>query len=64
MTKNSVNLEIFTRILFFANSVKRHICDIKKSRLGHDLATSVNDRVILPFREGLIRTKLCRCKVS
>ena len=33
------------------NSVKRHICDIKKSRLGYDLPISVKDIVISPFRE-------------
>ena len=31
----------------FANSVKRHICDVKNLRPGHDLATSVNDRMII-----------------
>ena len=35
----------------FTNSVKRHICHIKKSRLGPDLPTSVNDRVISPFHK-------------
>ena len=34
----------------FANSVEGHICDVKKSRLEHDLPTSVNDRAISPFR--------------
>ena len=34
------------------NSVKRHICGIKKSRLGHDLPISVQDRVISPFSRG------------
>ena len=48
----------------FANSVKRHICDVKNSRLGHDLPTSVNDRVILPCREDFIFTKLRICAVS
>ena len=33
--------------------VKRHVCDLKKSRLEHVLSTSVNDRVIPPFRECL-----------
>ena len=37
----------------FANSIKRHIFDVEKSRLGHDLLTSVTDRVISPFHEGL-----------
>ena len=43
--------EIFAKILFFANSVKRHICDAKNSRLGHDLYIAVNDRVISAFRK-------------
>ena len=37
----------------FANSVKRHICNFKNSRLGHDFPTSVNDRVISPFHKVL-----------
>ena len=36
---NTVNLDN----LIFANSIKRHICHIKNSQLGHDLPTSVND---------------------
>ena len=48
----------------FANSGKRHICDVKHSRLGYGLPISVNNRVILLFREGLIFTKLCTCEVS
>ena len=32
----------------FANSVKRHICDVKM-RLEHDLPRSVNDRVVCVF---------------
>ena len=39
----------FLKIFIFANSVKRYSCDIKKSRLGHDLSISLNDRVISPF---------------
>ena len=27
----------------FANSIKIHICDVRNSRVGHDLPTSVND---------------------
>ena len=34
------------REFIFANSVKRHICNVKNSRLEHDLATSVNDSLI------------------
>ena len=48
----------------FANIVKRHICNVKNSLLGHDLPTLVHDRVILPFREGFIFTKLRICEVS
>ena len=48
----TVNSEIF------ANSVKRHICDVKKLPFGHDLLISVNKRVITPFREDFIFTKL------
>ena len=48
----------------FANSVKRHICDVKNSRLGPDLSTSENNRVISPFREGFIFAKLCTCEIS
>ena len=47
----------FGENFILANSVKRHSCDIKNSQLGHDLSTSVNDRVILPFREGFIFAK-------
>ena len=50
-------------ILFLRNSFKRHICDAKNSRLGHDLHISVNNRVILAFREDFIFTKLHICEV-
>ena len=48
----------FRENFIFANSIKRHISDVKNSRLGQDLPISKNDRVILPFREGFIFTKL------
>ena len=48
----------FRENFIFANSVKRHICDVKNSQLGLDLSSSVNDRVISPFREGFNFTKL------
>ena len=48
----------FCKNFIFANSVKRHICDVKNSRLEHDLPISVNNRVILPFHEDSIFTKL------
>ena len=44
----------FRENFIFVNSIKRHICDIKNSRLGHDLPISVNDRMISPFWEGYI----------
>ena len=62
----TVNREIFRENFIFANSVKRHICDAKYSRLEHDFPISVNNRVISPFREEFIFTKccICICKVS
>ena len=55
---------IFQDNFIFANSVKRHICDVKMSRLVCDLHRSVNDRVISGFREDVIFTKLRICEVS
>ena len=57
--KDNVNSEIFTRI-----SIKRHVCDIQNPRPGHDLHISVNNRVISPYRECFIFTKLLICEVS
>ena len=54
----------FRENFIFANSVKRHICDTKNSRPGHDLPASVNDSVISPFFEDFIFTKLRICEVS
>ena len=54
----------FRKHFIFANSVKRHICDVKNSRLGHDQPVSVNDRLIFPFREDFIFTKLRIYEVS
>ena len=54
----------FRENFIFANSVKRHICEAKNSRLGHDLHISVGDRVISAFREDFIFTKLRICEVS
>ena len=36
----------------FKNSIKRHIGNVRKSQLGHDIHISVNERVILPFHKG------------
>ena len=56
--------ENFGENFIFMNSNKRHIWDVNNLQLGHDLPTSVNDRVILPFCEGFIFTKLHICQVS
>ena len=44
----------------FANNIKslRHTSDVNNLQLRHDLPKSINERVILPFREGLISMKL------
>ena len=39
----------FHENFIFANSMKIHICDIKYSRLGHDLPLPYNNRVISLF---------------
>ena len=54
----------FRENFIFANSVKRHICDVQTSQLRHDLPISLNDRVVLLFREGLTFSKLPICEVS
>ena len=46
----------------FAKSVKRHICEVNYSRLGHDVLISVNDRVISPFHEDSFLMKLRNAK--
>ena len=38
----------------FANRVKRHICDVKNLRLGHDLPISVNDGVFSALHEDFV----------
>ena len=48
----------FRENFIFAISIQRHICDVKNSRHGHDIRRSVNNRVILPNREGFTFTKL------
>ena len=46
-------------ILFLRKRVKILICHVKKSRLGHEFPTLVNDRMISPFHKGFIFMKLC-----
>ena len=43
----------FRKNFILVNRVKRHICHIKTSQLEHDLTTSVNNRVIVPFARVL-----------
>ena len=52
------------RILFSRMGFKIHICEVKNSRLRHDLPISVKDRVISPIREDFMFTKLRICQVS
>ena len=54
----------FRENVIFANSIKRHINDVKNLRLRQDLPTSIKDKVILPFHEGFIFAKLRICEVS
>ena len=56
--------EIVRVYFIFANSVKRHICEVVKARLGPALALLMNDRVISPFCDDFIFTKLRTCDVS
>ena len=53
----------FRENFIFGNSIKRHISGVKNSGLRQDLPISKNNRVILPFREGFIFTKLRICEV-
>ena len=48
----------FLENFVFANAIIRHISDVKNSRLRQGLPLSINDRVILPFREGFIFTNM------
>ena len=54
----NINFRNFHGTFILANSVKRHISEAKHLRIGHDLPSSVNDRVISPFCKGFIFTKL------
>ena len=54
----------FRENFIFANCIKRHIRDVKNSRLRQDLPIPINDRVILPFREDFIFAKLRFAKIK
>ena len=54
----------FLENFIFMNSIKRHISDVKNLRLRQDIPISINNRVIVPFREGFTFMKLCICEVS
>ena len=49
-------------ILFSRIALKDIFATLKIRELGHGLPTSVNERVISAFREGLIFTKLPICE--
>ena len=53
----TVNWIFFRENFIFVNNVKRHICDVKYSRLGHNLTISVNDRVISPLHGGKLNPR-------
>ena len=60
-----VHPEIFARTLFSRIALK-DIAYLRRSNslLGHDLPISVTDRVISPFREDFLFTKLLRSFVK
>ena len=59
----TVNSEIFARILYSPIAFKDIFATLKL-RLWHDMPISANNRVISPFCESFIFTKLCTCQVS
>ena len=61
--KGTVNPEIFTRILISRIPLKTYF-DRKISRLWYDSPISIVERVISPFCEDFIFTKLRICEVS
>ena len=50
--RNYCKLGNFRENIIFAKSIERHICEVKKSLLWHDLPISVNDRVIFTISGG------------
>ena len=59
----TVDSEIFARFLFSRKTLKDILVTLKNPRLRQDLPISINERVILPFREGFIFTKFRENKV-
>ena len=64
MLQSTANPEIFARILFSRMAIKYIFATFINSRLGHNLLISINDRMIAPFREDIIFTKLRICEVA
>ena len=60
----SLSTYMYCKLGNFRERVIRHICHVKSLQLGHDLPTTVNDRVIPPFLEGFIFKKLRTSEVS
>ena len=52
----------FRENFIIANSIKRHISDVKNSRLRQDLPISINDRVMLPFARVLFSRNFAYAK--
>ena len=59
----TVNPEIFARILFSRIALKDIFVALKFA-IFHDLRILVNYRVVSPFREDFVFTKLRICEVS
>ena len=53
VSSDAVNSQIFARAIFFTNSVKRHICDIKIRNWDMIYLHQKNDGAISPFRERI-----------
>ena len=50
--------DFFARFFIFVNRVKRHICNIKKLGLEHDLLISVNESHLV----GILFSQICENK--
>ena len=58
---NILYIQKFRDDFIFSKSVKRHICNFKNLRLGHDLPIPINVRLISLFCESFIFMKLGTC---